>query len=320
MIYFLVTNFGAHTFSEYIPDWAGELGPQLQVHTYESLLRWPPPVTASYIFSDLERLTHAQLEIVRDFADHLEKTLPGARILNHPQHALRRIDLLAQLHAAGINRFRAHPLTRLPADLRFPVFLRFARRHDGPCTPLLADRQALVLAAAQLALAGNRLDEILAVEFCDTRHADGWFRKYSAFRIGDRVIAAHLIFSDVWVAKDGEPLTAALRAEEMSFIESNPHEGELRRIFDLARIQYGRIDYSLLGDRPQVWEINTNPILLKTRATYEAEAPQAIPLKEALAKTLRSSLAAINTAASAAAHPGDQQIRMDKFLRVLNLE
>jgi hypothetical protein len=31
------------------------------------------------------------------------------------------------------------------------------------------------------------------------------------------------------------------------------------QIFQLARVQYGRIDYSTIGDRIQVWEINTNP-------------------------------------------------------------
>ena len=44
-------------------------------------------------------------------------------------------------------------------------------------------------------------------------------------------------------------------------MESNPHEAEVRRIFDLARIEYGRIDYAFRDGRMQVWEINTNPML-----------------------------------------------------------
>jgi hypothetical protein len=39
------------------------------------------------------------------------------------------------------------------------------------------------------------------------------------------------------------------------------HEASLREIFRLARIEYGRMDYALLGGRLQVWEINTNPTI-----------------------------------------------------------
>ena len=42
-------------------------------------------------------------------------------------------------------------------------------------------------------------------------------------------------------------------------METNPHERRLREIFGRARIDYGKIDYAMLGDRLQVWEINTNP-------------------------------------------------------------
>ncbi len=42
-------------------------------------------------------------------------------------------------------------------------------------------------------------------------------------------------------------------------METNPHERQLREIFRRARIDFGKIDYAMLGDRLQVWEINTNP-------------------------------------------------------------
>ena len=34
-------------------------------------------------------------------------------------------------------------------------------------------------------------------------------------------------------------------------------------MFQIAGIDYGRIDYSMLDGEPQVWEINTNPTVLK---------------------------------------------------------
>ena len=54
-------------------------------------------------------------------------------------------------------------------------------------------------------------------------------------------------------------------------METNPHERELREIFRLARIDYGKIDYAVLGDRLQVWEINTNPTLAPTPDRIVAE-------------------------------------------------
>jgi hypothetical protein len=42
-------------------------------------------------------------------------------------------------------------------------------------------------------------------------------------------------------------------------MKQNPHEKSLNNVFDLAGINYGRIDYSILHGKPVVWEINTNP-------------------------------------------------------------
>jgi hypothetical protein len=56
-------------------------------------------------------------------------------------------------------------------------------------------------------------------------------------------------------------------AEELAYIDSNPHAGILGEVCRLANIGYGRIDYSLLDGRVQVWEINTTPAF----ANYSAE-------------------------------------------------
>lgn len=50
-------------------------------------------------------------------------------------------------------------------------------------------------------------------------------------------------------------------AEEHDYVEKNPHEGRLREVFRLARIDYGRMDYGMLDGQVQVWEINTNPTI-----------------------------------------------------------
>jgi hypothetical protein len=64
------------------------------------------------------------------------------------------------------------------------------------------------------------------------------------------------------VVKDWNLLDDTLLREEQDYLATNPHERQLREIFALARIEYGRIDYSFRGDAMQVWEINTNPIII----------------------------------------------------------
>lgn len=49
-------------------------------------------------------------------------------------------------------------------------------------------------------------------------------------------------------------------AEELDYLRTNPHEAEVRRAFELAKIEYGRIDYSLSNGKLQIWEINSNPM------------------------------------------------------------
>ncbi len=55
----------------------------------------------------------------------------------------------------------------------------------------------------------------------------------------------------------------------------------LRRVFDLAHIRFGRIDYGVLNGVPQVWEINTNPTMGRnpTKAR-KVLAPDVQALKE----------------------------------------
>jgi hypothetical protein len=33
------------------------------------------------------------------------------------------------------------------------------------------------------------------------------------------------------------------------------------RVFELAGVEYGRVDFGLVSGRPTVWEINTNPLV-----------------------------------------------------------
>jgi len=236
--------------------------------TYDDLLAAPGLPRATYVFADLELLAEPQ----RDEATALWERLAaqGSRLLNHPTRTLRRHDLLRALHDSGRNCFAAHRATDDLGAVRFPVFLRGEDDHDGRRSDLLTD--ATSLHAALDDLSAHDRARMLVVEFCDTADTRGVYRKYAAFMVGDTVIARHLMCSTDWQVKEADLLDADLLREELEYVERAPHERELREIFALARVDYGRVDYSLLDGTLQVWEINTNPTLVMP--TYDPKRPR----------------------------------------------
>jgi len=290
MIYYLARAEHNYPVGDYLKSWAGPSHPVIKILAYESL----PTILSrgTYVFSDLERLTSAQSELMAEVRDQLANAGEGVRLLNHPTRSLGRFALLRELHEAGPNRFRAYRASEALDAVRFPVFLRRAGEHDGNVTGLLRDHREIEQAILRALLSGIELDDVLIVEFCDTSGGNKRFRKYSAFRVGDRIIPRHLIFSEKWMLKLPDILDPAAIAEERAYLESNPHERELRDVFDRAHIDYGRIDYGMLEDRLQVWEINTNPIVMLPRDRYQR---QHLPAQEFFAERIRSAFQAIDS-------------------------
>ena len=275
MLYYLVTAEHAYTMQAYMQGWGRFPSSRLRIVPYESLVG--PRVElrcGSYIFSDLERLSASERELAACVWRQLAAAVPTGRLLNDPTRVLARYELLRSLHASGWNRFRALRATEPLEGLRFPVFLRNEHEHGGSLTPLLASPRELQRALSWAWLQGHRLQDLLVMEFCDTSDEAGIYRKYSAFVVGDRILPRHLIFSRHWLVKKPDLETAATRSEAETYLETNPHAAWLREIFALAGIEYGRIDYSMLNGRPQVWEINTNPTVgrLAVRLTEAFDA------------------------------------------------
>jgi hypothetical protein len=267
MIKYLVTAKHPYTVSGLLQTWPEVSAPVTNIIAYEVLDGYPKLDARLVVFSDVERLAPQQ----RDHATSIWERLHlegSARVLNHPTRTLKRYELLKRLAENGMNRFEAHRLDDGPLRPRYPVFVREADEHTGSLTPLLADEAALERAVAELSAAGYGREGLLAVEFCDTRDAQGIYRKYSAFRIGDRILPRHVLYSRHWVLKDRDVVSPSLRAEMMEYVATNPHAERLREVFDLANCEYGRIDYSVLDGAIQVWEINTNPMVLRPRYRY----------------------------------------------------
>ncbi len=293
MIYYLSCRAHAYTIGIYLDYWQRALRDRMRVLHYEDLPALAHLPRGTYIFSDLDRLTPAQVDLATRVWERLADAGEGVRLLNHPLKAMRRYELLEALSNAGINRYRVYRGDESGIEYRFPVFLREAADHTGNLSPLLQDAAMLERVRSRAVRRGFRLEDLLVVEFCDTSDDAGIYRKYGAFRVGDRILPRHLLFSRDWVVKWiwflGDQDFAR---EELAYLESNPHKQQLREIFDLARIEYGRIDYAITGDTIQVWEINTNP----TAVQYPDEVGSRARLSTRFAEALRSAFCAIDVA------------------------
>jgi hypothetical protein len=269
MITYFVTPAHRYTMDTYLETWGAELRAMIQVRGYHELAgtRWLPGGT--YIFSDLERLTPALTLLAAEVWKQLEAAGPRVRLLNHPARTLRRTELLQSLHASGRNDFKVHPITKGRSQLRFPVFLRCANDHDGSRTDLLHNQEAVDGNIHAALCYGHDPRELVVIEYVGTADDDGIHHKYAAFRVADKIIPRHLVFSRKWMLKYPDLLDPDKLAREMEYLKGNPHEAALREAFELAHIEYGRCDYGVVGGRIQVWEINTNPVVMMPPGEYQ---------------------------------------------------
>jgi hypothetical protein len=270
MIHFLAPA-GERLMHNYLDVRGRSIADRFEIIAYENLPRRFHGGT--YVFSALEQLSAPMERLV----EHLHAQLSacnGVRLLNRPGRTLRRYDLLAALAREARNEHRAVRATESLSGLRYPVFLRGERTHDGALSPLLHDQREVEAWIGRLVVVGRQLDELLVIEFCDTADANGLYRKYAAFIIGDQILPRSLDLGRDWMLKrHGTDYTQATLAEEFEYIRTNPHEQQLREIFAIAGVDYGRIDYSLRNGRIRTWEINLHPTLGRGREGSKHKAP-----------------------------------------------
>ena len=208
------------------------------------------------IWTDFDRLDARGLTN----SARLQSELKHLAHLNHPLRSELRFEMLHRLHREGINRFAVRRAYESLEELRYPVILRDERGASKEAPPLLQNRAALESAIAGLPSAG--ITSPIIVEFGAKPYSDGFYRKYGAFRVGERIYAQHCFVSPNWFIKLGDELSSGHFDEHLDYLRSNPHTDELRKLFDAANVDYGRIDYTLFDGRIQVFEINTNPAVL----------------------------------------------------------
>lgn len=297
MIYYLVTRAHAYTMGTFLESpVADSIRDRIEIIPYEEF-EIGKARAGVYIFSDIERLSNMKrAELAGTFRELASR--PGStRRMNDPGRAWRRFELLRNLADEGLNSFTVHHLRdvlfSLQAEsIRFPVFLRRENDHGGPLSNLIDSRRGLIAEGLRIGLKHKGIGDKIVTEFCDTSDAGGVFRKYSAFRIGDVIVPRHLFFSDRWTIKEAHLSSKAMIDEEAAYVDQNPHRHELMNIFRMASIDYGRIDYGLKDGRIQVWEINTNPMLI---SAISHAIPERIHVHEMFAERILKTLKALDS-------------------------
>jgi hypothetical protein len=283
MIVFFVTRGDDHTLRNFFETWAPRLETSVRLVHYEDLRRLRAvPRAATYVFTDLERLSCAGLRLMAGLADTLSKR--GFAVLNNPRAVLRRYDLLRLLHGRGINPFQVHRALPLPDRLRYPVFLRDEHDHYV-MSGLLRTRDEVEQALAFVQTHGHHPERLLIVEYEDVSSGLGVFHRHVGYLVGHEILPGRSAFSSRWIVKGGEAFDGLEPPVERAAAESNAHAPFLRQIARLARAGYGRIDYAVAGGRIYVWELNTNPTLLPRAEIYRMdEQEERRPIADRLAE------------------------------------
>ena len=259
MIVYLTTPSNTYTLSEFLEDNAAAFGGRVRIKPYSALFKAREAPVATYIFSDLERLSLVGLLQAARVWRQLAAGDPRIRLVNDPLRACRRYELLRRLHEAGINSFNVYRAADAFPDCRYPVFLRREDDHGGPVSTLIETPAALRAEIDGLAGRGLLRDNHIVVEYCAAPDDTGSFVKYGCFRVGDRIMPQNRLVARQWCVKKFEFFDDEVVRRDLAYVRSGAHDEAVRRVFDIAQVEYGRVDYAIVDGRLEFYELNTNP-------------------------------------------------------------
>ena len=207
--------------------------------------------------------------------------------------------VLESTRARNAERFAAIPGLRVPRTLEmtraevaatpfsFPILLRSPGFHTGEHFEYVESADALPGALA--ALPGERL---LAIEFVDTRRADGAFEKYRVLIVGERLYPIHLARSQQWKVHYFSSQSNDEGAERAFLTEMNGTIGAracetLERVRAALGLDYGGIDFAL--------DARGNVVLFEANATMNLfdPGPDAAPERRAAFEAVRTAVSAL---------------------------
>ena len=316
MIVFLVTRQHLYTVASLRNGSFGVEVPEVLTLAYEDVLLAEILPRATYIFTDIERLTLFERMLATEVYRALQAA--GCRCLNDPAKVMTRYPLLRALHHAGINPFRiwrlddailggmiapaanarvrsaglrAAAMRLLGQETgmgtpRFPVFLRTDADHDRPLTGPLPTLEALADAVERVKQEGVPLSGVMIIEFCGEPIAEGIWAKFGTMRIGEQFSTDHVVIEDNWCVRTGSVglATPAMFEWEHRQVADNAYAAAVEPAFAAGCIEYGRADHATVGGRQVIYEINTNPSILPL-------APQRLPIRDETIRIARERFA-----------------------------
>lgn len=239
-----------------------EIAHRFNIVDYQSMAAEMTLTSKAHVFSALDQLSPVGRQAVAEIWDQLRAQRPRVRLLNDPRKVLTRFVLLERLHREGLNSFRVFRAADARNVDKFPVFVRSDKKHNGALTDLITSPDALKKAILALRARGNDIEDLMVVEYVDARDNDGRFRKYAAFRVGDRILPSHILVNEHWMVKsDGSERSLVVAQAEADFQLQGEYNSWISRVFELAGIDYGRLDFGVVNGVPQAWEINMQPTL-----------------------------------------------------------
>jgi hypothetical protein len=268
MIFFVAPVDETWEMEEYLKQYGNHLLNRVTFITYDKIASGRALPVGTYIFSAIDRLFPCEKEIAARCCRELSGVSSSVTLINNPGEVHCRYEMLKKSFVLKRNTFRVFRAHEFHRCSKFPVFIRPEGEHTGSLTRLLYKRRDLAEELARALLSGYRLRDLMIVEYCNTADVSGVFRLYCATIVGDRIIPQVVVHNRDWITKwEGRLVDEETAREQENYVDSNPHAAWLKEIFELARIKYGRIDYGLVGGVPQVWEINTNPTIVRRVGT-----------------------------------------------------
>jgi len=261
LIIFITTTGHGRTVDSLVRKTFGCVTPDVRHVTYDQAFRWDKAPIATYIFTDIERLYPWE----RFLAGQLHRLLgrQGCRCLNDPALVMTRYPLLLSLHRAGLNPFNAYRADAYPEPERFPVFVRMDFNHKHPVSDLLHSQGELNTRLEQSQKNGMSLSNLLVIEFFGEPIAEGAWRRWGTFRIGEATQTDHCVVENNWIVKYGTLglSTNEMFEEEQQAVITNRFADDLTPAFKIGHIDYGRADHAVVNGKTVTYEINTNPYL-----------------------------------------------------------
>jgi hypothetical protein len=252
MIHFVVPAGRDNLFREYLDFWGRNLSERMRIVHYETLIRQTECDRGTYVLTTLDELNPAMERAIEDLHRQLDG-IDGVRILNHPIQTLRRYDLAGRAGAAGPQRASRRARERGSRRAAVPGISEESATTTGR-SRLSSTRPRPSRRESDALVQGRRLRDLLVVEFCATAGDGGFYRKYAAFVVGDRVVARSLnLRKGVDAQVPGERILPIHGAGGAGIRSSQPARGAARRDLPGRAGEYGRIDYSIKDGRVQTW-------------------------------------------------------------------